>query len=98
MYEHTHHIATIDETHRIRFVHDDSHQTIGSLGYDTEEENKEAEEKERRSLESGECIVVGIVREESCPTCGSWEVEDSVWGCVVKEPTDDAGWLEIANW
>jgi hypothetical protein len=69
---------------RVLVVYDQSHETRGSYGYDTEEETKAAEDEEMRKLHSGEWVVLGFVLERKCSECATWITEDSLWGVVIE--------------
>jgi hypothetical protein len=91
------HLFKLTDNIRIRVVADYEYETRGSYGYDTEEETKAAEDREIAAIESGELEVYGFILESKCKECGTWNEEDSIWGCVVepdkvKEYIVDLGW------
>jgi len=81
---------------RVRWVHDEHHETRGSYGYETEEATRAAEDEEIAKLASGEWVVLGCIVEEQCGACSEWRERDSVWGVVI-EP-DDVKLDEYATW
>jgi len=68
---------------RVRWVFDELHETVGSYAYDTKEETKAAEALEIEALNSGECVALGVILEQSC-RCGNYEHGDSCWGIVIE--------------
>jgi hypothetical protein len=78
------HVSNVSDNERYRWVFDEQHQTIGSYGYDTEEETKAAEDEEIEKLNSGEWVVLGLIHERRCLACKQWEHIDSLWGIVVE--------------
>jgi len=92
---HTIETFQIDENTRVHVVCDDDHETVGSYGYDTPEETKAAEDHEIAQLNSGAWSVYGIIREECCPQCQTWDQVDSIWGCVY--PTGEGEQAAIDN-
>ena len=75
-----------------RLVYDDMHETVGSYGYDTEEETKAAEDEELAKLRSGEWVALGCIVTEPCPSsdsrhcpcCAGTHEVDSLWGIVIE--------------
>jgi len=88
---------------------DELHETVGSYAYDTEEETKEAENKELAMLRSGEWIAIGIKRfskceghppelgdkPQHCGSCKGWDEEDACWGIVIEN--DQKAWEKFAK-
>lgn len=85
MYVYT--VTNETENSRVRWVHDEGYQTVGSYAYDTEEETREAENYEIEQLSTGNWVALGAVVETRCPTCNQWGETDSLWGIVV--PIDE---------
>jgi len=71
------------DTHRVRWIYDESYETVGSYAYDTEAETKAAEDWELERLRDGRLITLGAIVETKCGACGQWETRDSLWGIVV---------------
>ncbi len=97
----TYKMIGIDAATRVRFVYDETHETHGSYGYDTEEETKAAEDEETAKLSSGEWVVLGAIVQHMCGHCGEWRNGDSLWGIVVTATEDLAefarGNLQLAD-
>ena len=85
----------IGDKTRVRAVHDETYQTVGSYAYDTEAETKAAEDTEIAGINSGELVVLGLIHEKQCPHCDQWHPEDAIWGCVVG--LDDEEILALAG-
>ena len=76
---------------RVRWVYDEHYETVGSYGYDTEEETKAAEDWELERLNDGRLVAMGAIVEErvdcKCPDCNGWHSVDTLWGIVI-EPNE----------
>jgi hypothetical protein len=73
-----------EDGRRVRWVLDQNHVTVGSYGYETEEETKAAEDYEAERLEDGRWVVLGCIVERPCTQCGQWVEVDSLWGIVIE--------------
>lgn len=67
---------------RVRFVYDEQYDPFFWLDENNPDSNKYCKE-ESEKLESGEWVVIGIIKESQCESCGHFEHKDSIWGCVV---------------
>lgn len=73
---------------RLRTVHDNNHETVGSYAYETPEQTKAAENHELEKLASGDWVAVGFIVEHKCPSCNEWKEDDSLWGCIIENSGD----------
>lgn len=53
----------------------------------------QAEFDQLNAYASGCCF--GFVLEKKCPTCGQWEIKDSVWGYECLQPEGSKEWREM---
>jgi len=57
--------------------------------YNPHDFDEEVAKKEIELIESGNYVAEGVVLSRLCPTCGNWEVIDSLWGILHNSnPTD----------
>ena len=75
-------VRQMGPTVRCRWVYDESYETRGSYGLDTEAETREAEDSELAKLESGEWVALGCIVEKVA-SCGEYHETDSLWGIVI---------------
>ena len=86
-----------------RLVYDETHETRGSFGYDTEDETKASEDNEFEKLESGKWIVLGCIvtapcqSTKHCDCCSGIETLDSLWGIVIENNTKTAEAFVLDN-
>ena len=90
----TYHLDEYSEKVRFRWVYDEHYETRGSYACETEEETKQAEDREIESLNSGRFVALGCIVELRCepnchcPACPVWYDSDALWGIVI-EPDHD---------
>ena len=96
---HVHENTSECGTKRVRWYNDETHETVGSYGYDTEQETKDAENHELEMLDRGDWVVLfakASTKEDcNCPDCDGWHNTDTLCGIVV--PNNDKAISQFAK-
>lgn len=77
---------------RVRWVHDEDYNPVGSYAFADDKETQEAVNVELAGLDNGSLVVLGAIVETKCQHCKQWDHRDSLWGIVVDANEDLEAW------